>query len=278
MKKGINVWSFSGNLSAKEYIDLSKEVGFDGLELALNEEGEVSLKSSEKELLEIKKYAEEKNIDLHSVASGLYWKYSLTSEDKSTREKAIDIVKRQIEVAAILGADSILVVPGAVGVDFIPNCQLVSYDKAYDTSLEIFKNLKTYAEQYKINIGLENVWNKFLLSPIEMRNFIDEIDSKYVGAYLDVGNLIYIGYPEQWVKILGKRIKKVHVKDFKRSVGNLSGFVDLLSGDVNYPEVVKALREIGYDDYLTAEMSPYKYSENGVLYSTKIALDKIINF
>src|SRR5659263_668632 len=92
---------------------------------------------------------------------------------------------------------------------------------------------------FKNDIGLENVWNKFLLSPIEMRDFIDKIDSSYVGAYLDVGNVINTGYPEQWIRILGKRIKKVHFKDFRKSVGTLSGFVDLLAGDVDYPEVMK---------------------------------------
>lgn len=278
MKKGINVWSFSKKYKAKEYIDLSKAYGFQGLELALDEEGEISLNSKEEELLHIKKYAEEMNIELPSVASGLYWKYSLTSEDNSTREKAKDIVKKQLEVAATLGANTILVVPGAVGVDFIPNFKAVNYEVAYNTSLESFKELKQYAEQYKVNIGLENVWNKFLLSPLEMKNFIDEIDSPYVGAYVDVGNLVYTGYPEHWISILNKRIKKIHVKDFKRAVGNINGFVDLFGGDVNYPEVIQALREIGYDDYLTAEMSPYKYNENGILLSTSYALDKMMSF
>ncbi len=278
MRTGINIWSFSGYSSIKECIDLTKEVGFHGLELSLDEEGEVSLNSTKDKLLEIKKYSIEKDVHLHSLASGLYWKYSITSPDKAVREKACDIVKKQIETASILGASSILVVPGAVGVDFIQNYKAVSYDKAYELSLEAFKNLKSYAEGYKINIALENVWNKFLLSPLEMKNFIDEINSDYVGVYFDVGNIINIGYPEQWINILGKRIKKVHVKDFKRSVGNINGFVDLLSGDVDFPAVIKALRDIGYEDYLTAEMSPYKYCKDGILYSTKIALDKIIKF
>ncbi|HOE09649.1 MAG TPA: TIM barrel protein, partial [Treponemataceae bacterium] len=119
-------------------------------------------------------------------------------------------------------------------------------------------------------------WNKFLLSPLEMRDFIDKINSPFVGAYFDVGNVIYSGYPEHWIKILGNRIKKVHFKDYRRDVGNLFGFVDLLSGDVNYPAVVKELQNIGYDSFVTAEMTPYKYYKEQLIYTTSLAMDKIL--
>jgi hexulose-6-phosphate isomerase len=184
-------------------------------------------------------------------------------------------MKKQLESAAVLGADTILVVPGAVGVDFIKNSEVVSYDKAYDYALEAFNELKCEAEKLKVSIGIENVWNKFLLSPLEMRDFIDKIHSEFVGSYFDVGNVINNGYPEQWIRILGNRIKKVHIKDFRRSVGNISGFVDLLSGDVNFHEVVKSLNDIGYSGYVTAEMdSNY---ENQIVYATSSAMNVIFN-
>ena len=205
-----------------------------------------------------------------------YWNYSLTSNNKETRNYAKDIVKKQLESAALLGADTILVIPGAVGVDFIKDSEIVSYEKAYEYSLSALNELKDYAKKLNITIAIENVWNKFLLSPLETRDFIDKIDSPFVGSYLDVGNLIYIGYPEQWIRILGSRIKKVHVKDFNRSVGNLSGFVELLSGDVNFPEVMKALNDIGYDDYLIGELSGYKYYKNQVIFNGAASMDKII--
>jgi len=277
MKKGINLWSFKAGTTVKECISLAKEAGFDGIELALDETGEISLDSSEEELLKIKKFAEETGIQLPSLATGLYWSYGLTSENKNTREKAKSIVKKQLETAAILGADTILVVPGAVGVDFIPGSEVISYDKAYDNALEALTELKASAESYKVSIGIENVWNKFLLSPLEMRDFIDKVDSPYVGSYFDVGNVIYSGYPEQWVRILGKRIKKLHFKDFRRSVGTLSGFVDLLAGDVDYPEVMKALNEIGYDDYAFGEMIPnYTHHTNQIVFNTSASMDRIL--
>jgi L-ribulose-5-phosphate 3-epimerase len=277
MKKGINIWSFRAGTSVKECILMAKEAGFQGIELALAETGEVSLESSKKELLELKNFAFENILEIPSLATGLYWSYSLTSENKTNRDKAKDIVKKQLETAAILGADTILVVPGAVGVDFISGSEVVSYDKAYDNALEALTELKTTAESYNVSIGIENVWNKFLLSPLEMRNFIDTVNSPFVGSYFDVGNVLYSGYPEQWIRILGKRIKKLHFKDYRRSVGTLSGFVDLLAGDVDYPEVMRALQEIGYNDYAFGEMIPnYTHHTNQIVFNTSNSMDIIL--
>jgi len=255
---------------------IAKDAGFEGIELALNETGEMGLNSSEEEVLKYKNAASQIGIEISSLATGLYWSYPLTSNNKDTREKAKNIVKKQLKNAAILGVDTILVIPGAVGVDFIPGFEVVDYDIAYNRSLEEIKELAYYAESKKVSIGLENVWNKFLLSPLEMRDFIDKINSPFVGAYFDVGNVIYSGYPEHWIKILGNRIKKVHFKDYRRDVGNLFGFVDLLSGDVNYPAVVKELQNIGYDSFVTAEMTPYKYYKEQLIYTTSLAMDKIL--
>ena len=277
MKKGISIWSFGG-LSVEEAFKLAKKAGFDGVEVALNETGECSLLSTDKEIKEIKQKAEDNGISLYSVACGLYWDYSITADCDKERAKAQDILKKEIDVAKMLGCESCLVIPGTVCADFINPNKVVDYQTAYDRSLETFKNLKGYAEDNKIEIGLENVWNKFLTSPIEMKEFIDKIGSDYVGSYLDIGNIVFNGYPEHWIKILNKRIKKVHFKDYRKAAGGLHGFVDLLAGDVNYPEVVKALKEVGYDGWVTAEMIPNYNSYNEVLiYNTSNAMDKILN-
>jgi hexulose-6-phosphate isomerase len=276
LKKGINIWSFRNGMTVAECIAMARDAGYDGIELSLDEEGEVSLASREKDLLVLKKTAEEEGVEIPSVASGLYWSYPATSSDPKIRQKSKDIVKKQLEVAALLGADSILVVPGAVA-GLSPESEVVPYDVAYDRALEAFTELKGEAAANKVSIGLENVWNKFLLSPLEMKDFIDKIDSPWVGSYLDVGNIIYSGYPEHWIRILGERIRKVHFKDFRKSVGNLNGFVDLLAGDVDFPEVMKAFREIGYDDYVTAEMIPnYAYYTNQIIYNTSRSMDRIL--
>ncbi len=276
MKKGVNIWSFRGGLSPREYVQMAKDAGYDGIEFALDEKGVITLDSTDDEIKEIRRIAEGEGVETPSLASGLYWKYPITSSDEEIREKAKSIVKRQLEAAAILGANTILVIPGLVGADFIPGSEVMEYDLAYDLSLGAFVELKAYAEEIGVDIGLENVWNKFLLSPLEMRDFVDKIDSERVGVYFDVGNVIYSGYPEHWIKILGNRIKKVHVKDFRASVGNINGFVDLLSGDVNYPKVMEELNKIGYDDYLIAEMGIYRDYPDQTVYTTSIAMDKIL--
>lgn len=276
MKKGINIWSFPQG-TIKESLTLAKKAGFEGVELALNGSGELSIQSTESEIKEVKKRADDLGLALYSLSCGLCWDYRLSDDCKAMREKAKDMIKKQLDTAKILGADTILVIPGVVNVEFSMPEKKVAYDVVYERALEGLNELKTYAERLQVNIALENVWNKFLLSPMEMRDFIDKIGSDYVGSYLDIGNTLYCGYPEDWVRILGNRIKKVHFKDYRMQAGGLHGFVDLLAGDVNYPEVVKALNEIGYDDWVSAEMIPnYKYHTDAIIYNTSNAMDRIL--
>ena len=276
MKKGISIWSFA-EPDIKKCFKLAKDAGFDGVEVALDENGPVSLASTKEEMLELKAYAESLGLKLYSVASGLYWSYNYTSEVEENREKAKSITRKQLEIASWLGCDTILVVPGAVNVAFEPGSEIVEYDVAYERALAALKELAPYAEELKVSIGVENVWNKFLLSPVEMAEFIDKVGSDYVGSYFDVGNVLYIGYPEHWIKALGSRIKKVHFKDYRREAGGLCGFVDLLSGDVNWPAVMAQFEKVGYDGWVTAEMlPPYTYYPETIIYNTSNAMDKIL--
>jgi len=170
-----------------------------------------------------------------------------------------------------------LVIPGCVNAEFAAPGKVMDYVTCYERSLESIQKVKAYAEQYKVEIGLENVWNKFLLSPMEMRDFIDKVGSEYVGSYLDIGNTLANGFPEHWIRALGKRIKKVHFKDYRVEAGGLHGFVDLLAGDVNYPAVMEALKEVGYDGWVSAEMIPnYKYHTETIIYNTSRAMDSIL--
>ena len=131
------------------------------------------------------------------------------------------------------------------------------------------------AERHGVTLAIENVWNKFLLSPQEMRQPLDEGHPR-IGAYFDVGNCILYGYPEQWVGILGERIKKVHVKDFKRSVATGAGFCQLLEGDADYPAVMRELRGAGYDDYLTSEVSVRNMPEGQGIADTAGRIEQIM--
>lgn len=276
MKKGINIWSFPAEPLAKSFYT-ARDAGFEGVEVGLLSEGEVSLKSTEKELLAVKRSAEENGISLYSVATGLYWDHWLTDDDAKERAVAKDIVKRHLAVAKTLGCESILVVPGSVHAEFAAPGKVVDYEDAYKRALEALTELKEDAEREEVSIGIENVWNQFLTSPLEMRDFIDKIGSPYVGSYLDVGNVLFNGHPEHWIKALGSRIKKVHFKDYRVAAGGLHGFVDLLAGDVDYPAVMRALRAVGYDGWVSAEMIPnYKYYTDAIIYNTSNAMDRIL--
>jgi len=291
IKKGINIWSFPADMSIVDCMKLAKKAGFEGIELALSKNGELNLNTGEEKVRKYRAAAEEIGIVINSLASGLYWEYSITSNREDIREKAKNLIKKQLDFAALLGADTILACPGAVGVDFkpievVPDAnnidffvgeEIIDYDVAYDRAVKAFKELAPYAENKKVFIGIENIWNKFLLSPLEMRNFIDEIGSEWVGAFLDVANMLLFGYPEQWIKILGSRIKKVHFKDFRRSLPTINGFVDLLAGDVDYIKVVDAFIKVGYKGWANAEMCPiYKQYSDQIVFNTSATMDRIL--
>jgi len=282
MKKGISRWAFPASLKLEECMSRAGEAGFEGIEVALDEEGEINLESTRDDMEKVIASSRKAGVELTSLATGLFWDYSLTGEKVEVRDKAkaivskMSIVSKMLELASYLGVDTILVIPGAVDVFFKPEVEKVSYEVVYKRAKEALKELAETAEKYKVNIGVENVWNKFLLSPLEMRNFLDEIGSDYVGAYFDVGNVLVTGYPEQWIKILGRRIKKVHFKDFKTDIGNFTGFVDLLEGNVNWPEVIKAFGDIGYNGYAIAELFPYGCHPEALIYNTSKSMDLIL--
>ncbi len=280
MKKSISTWSFYGNWNLEQKLQLAKDAGFKGFEIDLTEDGPVNLQSSEGNLSAVRKLADKIGIQFSGLATGLYWEANGASENPTTRAKAGHILKRQTECAHGLGLDAILLVPAAVGVDFIPGCEVIAYDVAYDYAKGLVQNALPLAEKLGVTICIENVWNKFLLSPIEMRSFIDEFENPQVGAYFDVGNVLSTGYPEQWIRILETRIKRVHFKDYRRAVGTTDGFVDLLAGDVNWPAVIAALTEIQYSGWVAAEMIPpipfYKHCPEVLIHTTSLAMDAIL--
>ena len=278
MKKGINILSFPKEQRIIECIETAKKAGFDGIELRVAEKGELDYSSTEKEILVIKKLAKEAELEIPSLIADLYWREPFTAGDKGRVKKSISLSKEHIRIAKDIGADTVLIIPGVVNTTFMQGIEPVNYKTAYERSLAAFIELAETAEKYKIKIGIENVWNMFLTSPLEMKDFIEKIGSQYAGVYLDVGNVLFNGLPEHWIDILGKTIKRVHLKDFKYSVGNVNGFVDLLEGDVNWPAVMSSLKKTGYDGYLIAEMlPPYRFFPEQRIYNTSKAMDKIMS-
>ncbi|PYI55201.1 sugar phosphate isomerase/epimerase family protein [Paenibacillus flagellatus] len=271
MLKSVNQWCFPEGTPLPELFEISRDAGYDAVELNVNPPGSVGLtiETTAAEAEAVAKLAGEYGLKLRSVSTSLLWRHPLSSDDPAVREQGRAVVSKQLELAEIIGADTVLVVPGAVNAT-------TSYDDCYERSRIELEKLIPEAERRGVRIGVENVWNKFLLSPLEMKRYIDDLNSLSVGVYFDVGNILAYGFPQQWIRILGSRIFKIHVKDFKTAVGNGGGFVPLLAGDVDWPEVVAALREIGYADTLTAEIGIYGKSPYQAVYDTARQLDAII--
>lgn len=273
--KAINYWvlgGFEGAKEPKQAIDDAAEMGLDGIELTYGES--INENITQEECEEIKAYSKEKGIGLKTMASGFYWGCSLASPDEEERKKAIAFSKKYIRAAANLGVETILLIPGAVDVAWDESRPVVPYKEVWDNATESLKELVSIAEEAGVNIGLENVWNKFLLSPMEMKLFIEQFNSARIGCYLDLGNTLVNGYPEHWITLLGEHVKAIHVKNFERSDcgGVLHGFGDSLKeGDLDYDKVKNALKSINYQGPITVEMIPFSRLPDLVLPDMELA-------
>lgn len=279
--KSINYWSFpgglEGSLPVSEALELAKAHGFEAIELGLFETGGVPFSASEADCRAIAQHASDLGLQLLSTASGSYWGRNLASADPSDRAKAKEDLKAMIRISHWLGSKTLLTIPGAVDVFFLPERPVQRYDDVIKFAQDGLAELLPEAEAAEVRLGIENVWNRILLSPTEMASFLDGFGSKWIGSYFDVGNILPFGYPEQWIRILGHRIVGVHFKDYRRAVGTADGFVDLLEGDVNWPEVIAALSEVGYSGPVAAEMIPgYRHYPIVRIANTSRAMDAIL--
>jgi L-ribulose-5-phosphate 3-epimerase len=240
LKKGIMWGSIGVGQSIMEKFQAAKEAGFDGVEVM-----------SHLDRNEVLKARDATGLPIPSVCGALHWKYPLSDPDPAIREQGIAALKVSLEDAGVYGADTVLLVPGRVS-------DTVSYDDCWNRTVEEIRKVIPMAINLKVKIALENVWNNFLISPMEAASFVDQFKTPYVGFYFDCGNILVYGWPEQWIKILGKRIAKVHIKEFSRKIadnqGKSAGFgVKLLEGDVNWHAVMNALDANGYNGWTTIE-------------------------
>lgn len=256
----INYWilgGFAGEKSARDAIKDAKEMGL-GLELTFGDCLKPDITQAECEDLAV--FARDMGVGLRTLATGNYWGVSLGADDERERAAAIKFTEKYLQVAAWLGAGAVLVVPGAVQVAWDPSRPVVPYQTVWEKSAASLRGLLPLAEELGIDICLENVWNKFLLSPMEFKLYVEQFASRRLGVYLDLGNAMLNGFPEHWVELLGNKVKAVHAKNFKGAdcAGGLHGFGDdLLAGDVDFPAVFAALGRIGYAGPVTAEMIPF---------------------
>jgi L-ribulose-5-phosphate 3-epimerase len=268
VKVGLNAGIFPGGPAPAEAVRLAGEAGADGCELNVAEQGPLSLQTPAGELRAIRAAAAAAGVELPSLHCGLHWKYPLTDPDAAVRERGLDALRRTLEIGAELGCRVLLVVPGVVRPD-------VSYADAYPRAQEACAELCRHASGLGLRVGIENVWNRFLLSPLEMAAFVDALGPA-AGAYFDVGNILAYGYPQHWIATLGRRIVAVHFKDYRLDVPGGGGFVHLLQGDVPWQACMAELRRAGYAGYVTAELPPYRHLPERTAADTVAAMRAIL--
>jgi len=238
LKKGIWYASAPGK-TALEKFQAAKAAGFDGIEPPCDLDQEEVLGARDKT-----------GLTIPSVSCGKHSR-GLSSPDAAQRAEAVEGIKQALRDAKRYGASSVLVVPGGV-------TEQVTYAVAYERTQSELRKVVPLAEELGVKLAFENVWNHFLLSPLEAARFVDEFHSTAAGWQFDVGNAAYLGWPEQWVRILGPRIQKLHIKEFSRKKMNESGLykgfaAEYLEGDIDWPAVMKAVDEVGYHGWAIAE-------------------------
>ncbi len=244
LKKSLGFGMINEELSLTDKFKLVKDLGFHGVELN---------SPVDFPMAEILSAKEKSGIELPSVVNKDHWGSPLSDPDPEVRKKCIQSMATSLREVKELGGDTVLLVPGVVN-------EKVSYEQAYINSQHSIRELIPYAEETGMQIALENVWNNFLISPVEAKRFVDEINHPLVGWYFDIGNVLRYGWPEQWIRTLNRRIMKLHIKEYSRELMNSKGLwegfkVDLLKGDNNWPVVMQAISEIGHTGgWLTAEV------------------------
>ncbi len=243
IKKSLKFGMIKEELSILDKFKLVKDLGFHGIELDSPND------LNDKEILKAKRKT---GLEIPGVVNSRHWKMPLSDPDPSVRAQCVESMKTALKACKKYGGTTVLLVPGVVN-------DKVRYDEAYERSQAEIRKLLPIAEKTGIKIAIENVWNNFLISPMEAARYIDEFDSEMIGWYFDVGNIIRYGWADQWVRILGKRIIKIDVKEYSRKKqkeeGIWAGFqVKLGQGDSDWANVNKALREVGYQGWGSAEV------------------------
>jgi L-ribulose-5-phosphate 3-epimerase len=234
------------NVPILDRFKIAKAAGFERIECPTT--------PSQADAETMKAASEQVKLPIHSVMNTDHWKYPFSSPDPAVVEKSLEGARVSIRNAHLWGAETVLLVPAVV------NAQ-TTYREAYQRSQPAIKKLLPLAEELNVTLALEEVWNKFLLSPLEFARYIDEFNSPKIRAYFDVGNVVLYGYPQDWIRTLGPRIAKLHIKDFsfrhdKTVDASVARWMPLGEGDIDWNAIYSALHDIGYHGTATVELEP----------------------
>jgi L-ribulose-5-phosphate 3-epimerase len=275
MKKAIGDNMIPREWGLERGLELIKQAGYDGIELWLGDVPWFQMATSDSDVRELRRKVENAGLVVSNVSTGLHWATPLSARDPAARAQATRIVERQIETAVMLGTDAVLVVAGLV-------TEEVPYNEVYQRCLEALQPLGDKAARAGVKIGCENCNSeqRFLISPREFSQFLNDVGRPAVGIHLDVGNIHDTGFAEQWIELHGPRITRIHLKDVLKHrgrCGDQSVYTNLFLGDNNWPAIRAALTKVRYDGWLVAEMEArYRYAPDQQFYDTAQAMDRFI--
>jgi hexulose-6-phosphate isomerase len=281
-RKSINLWAFPypQKMSLEQCLRLAKDAGFDAVELNYDLESDLSPKHGTADFQKIRKMADAIGIAISGLCSFLFWPYPLTSNDAAKRQRGLELAGKIAECAHDLGVENVLVVPGAVCIPWRTDHEPVPNDVCLKRAREAVGKLLPGAEKLGVKLNMENIFfNGFLMTPQEMNDFVDSFGSEHVKVHFDTGNIMMYQYPEHWIRMLGKRIQNVHLKEFtkKGTDTSLESFRPLLDGTTNWPAVMDAFTEVGYTGYLTFEyFHPYEHFPEALVFQTSDSLDRML--
>jgi hexulose-6-phosphate isomerase len=239
IRKAVEFSMLPGKIPVLDRFQMARDAGFEAIECPTMPDA-----AAAEEVLAASRKTQ---LPIHSVMNSEHWRSPLSSADPAVVEKSMEGMRTSLRNAKLWGADTVLLVPAVVNPE-------TSYAQAWERSQRQIRQLIPLAEEAKVIIGIEEVWNKFLLSPLEFARYVDEFNSPWIRAYFDIGNVAIQAYPQDWIRTLGKRIVKVHVKDFSFKK-RLAEFTPLLEGEIDWRAVHAALAEIGYQGTATVELS-----------------------
>jgi len=252
--KGVCWAAWPAGTPYADCISEAAAAGFGAIEIRVEPKGELSLSATRADAERIAAIARSKGVAISSLWALTPSSPSMVSASAETRQQAMALARKAIELAPALNCDSVLCVPGVLGRG--PRFE-VTHDEAWQRATTAFRELLPHAEAARVVLTPENVWSKFLVSPRDMREFVDQFRSPYVKVHFDTGNIMQYGYPEDWILTLGHRIHRVHFKDYKLASGGAQGqFTPLLGGDVNWKSVLECLMKVGYKGVVTVEAGP----------------------
>jgi hexulose-6-phosphate isomerase len=242
LRKSVLISMLPRDLPYAERFAIARQAGFDAIEMRTIVKDE--------EAAEIRDAARKAGLTIHSVMNEDHWRLPLSSSDPDVVKRSVAGMETSLRNAVLWGADAVLLVPAVVDAS-------TSYKDAWTRSQRVIRErLIPVARDLKVIIAVEEVWNKFLLSPLEFARYVDEFETEWVRAYFDVGNIVFYGYPQDWIRTLGSRTVRVHLKDFQldRQNGRFA-WKNLGEGDIDWLEVRRALKEVNYSGFVTTEVA-----------------------